>query len=1178
MRQTKFPHGVRALIDTSAQVGASASNPSPKNIGYHWDDPSAAYMCSANAKYFGVMHEPIAVYLVWYGQFTEAQKQIMRTFIESLNNSNDTSLTVPKWWNINRLYYNAQGNYISGSVTLKGEIDDTLYSKGTTLYNSGVADLVSAAVNEGKLPFDSNGVYFVLGDSKVAQEDDSSYSQSGFCSSYCGWHAYTYDNLELVISFVGNAVTRCPEGCIPPYLNQPGAVAPNGDAGMDGMVSVLAHELAEATSSPFLATWFDDHGEENADICAGEYGDVTQDATTGAYFNLEGVRGSKFIVQANHDPVTGRCVVQTDGPDAMGSPSQPPSSAGPAASPPPISVPPVPVVVPTPPVTVPTPPEVVPEPPTVATPEPPVTGTPYGGIFSHFRLIHLTHLNLLHPSSVFPPASALRSISEPVSSSSAAVNSAASSASAAPSAAAASPASAVSSVPAPSPEAVSQMIASALRAPSSSAAIFPPRHSPAFHNIDPHWDDPEVSKVCNPVTKYCGVMHKPISVYLIWYGKFTDAQKQIIHTFIESLNNSNDTDATVTNWWNVNRLYYDAMGNHISAFVTLKGEIDDADYSKGRTLLSSDVAKLVSSAVTSKQFANDPNGVYFVMGDETVAQEDDTAPEKSAFCRNYCGWHFYTRDALELPIAFVGNAATRCPKRCIPPHLNLPGAVSPNGDAGMDGMVSVLAHELAEATSSPFLATWFDEQGEENADICAGEYGDVKKDAVTGAVYNLVGVRGSRFIVQANLDPPRAGARIAGPLGQGSFEEGAEGMDVDGGFDAAAAAAGAAAIAGGGGGGDGAGGGGAEGMDVDGGFDAAAAAAAAGGGGAAAIASGGVAPFPGRTAFPCGLLHTFPTHPLPRFPTPLLRITAIVSTNPSPSFKTHSVLPRPLSCSHCFPVWPGPFPPPPPSPGPFPPPPPSPGPFPPPPPSPGPFPPPPLSPGPFPPPPLSPGPFPPPPPSPGPFPPLPPSPSPFHPLRPVPLPTTLPSFAARQSFERTHSSKAHSLVTPLLPSHCFPVFPPPSFPRHAPPRLQHDDRMNEPIRRPRLSSGPPAASPLPPPLSTLPSPSSPLQPPLSLLPSSSSPLAPPLSSVPSPSSLPLHPTTLPPPPPPDYSNLNSSTWDSKPGDSSCDLEGDGKGMASLSLTSAPSNLVPLLILPFLSSLRLFQPQQQHMGP
>ncbi|CAI7854159.1 unnamed protein product [Closterium sp. NIES-54] len=154
-------------------------------------------------------------------------------------------------------------------------------------------------------------------------------------------------------------------------------------------------------------------------------------------------------------------------------------------------------------------------------------------------------------------------------------------------------------------------------------------------------------------------MYKPISVYLIWYGKFTDAQKQIIRTFIESLNNSNDTDATVTNWWNVNRLYYDAMGNHVSAYVTLKGEIDDADYSKGRTILSTDVAKLVSSAVTSKQFANDPNGVYFVMGDETVAQQDDTAPEKSAFCRNYCGWHFYTRDALELPIAFVGNAATR---------------------------------------------------------------------------------------------------------------------------------------------------------------------------------------------------------------------------------------------------------------------------------------------------------------------------------------------------------------------------------------------------------------------------------------------------------------------------------------------------------------------------------------
>ncbi|GJP68896.1 hypothetical protein CLOP_g25541 [Closterium sp. NIES-67] len=329
--------------------------------------------------------------------------------------------------------------------------------------------------------------------------------------------------------------------------------------------------------------------------------------------------------------------------------------------------------------------------------------------------------------------------------------------SAAPSAtSSASPASA----PAASPEAVSQMIVSALRGSPSASAAFPPRGSPSFHNIDPHWDDTEVSSVCSPDTKYCGVMYKPISVYLLWYGKFTESQKQIIRTFIESLNNSNDTDATVPSWWNVNRLYYDALGNHISAFVTLKGELDDADYSKGRTLLSTDVANLISSAVTSKRFANDPNGVYFVLGDTSVAQEDDTTPERSAFCNNYCGWHFYTRDQLELPIAFVGNAVTRCPKRCIPPHLNRPGAVSPNGDLGMDGMVSVLAHELAEATSSPFLATWFDAQGDENADICSNEYGDVKRDAATGAMYNMVGVRGSRFIVQANLDPVRGACSI----------------------------------------------------------------------------------------------------------------------------------------------------------------------------------------------------------------------------------------------------------------------------------------------------------------------------------------------------------------------------------------------------------------------------------
>lgn len=41
---------------------------------------------------------------------------------------------------------------------------------------------------------------------------------------------------------------------------------PNGNDGADGMVSVIAHELAETVSDPVSGWWRDSDGEENADV------------------------------------------------------------------------------------------------------------------------------------------------------------------------------------------------------------------------------------------------------------------------------------------------------------------------------------------------------------------------------------------------------------------------------------------------------------------------------------------------------------------------------------------------------------------------------------------------------------------------------------------------------------------------------------------------------------------------------------------------------------------------------------------------------------------------------------------------------------------------------------------------------------------------------------------------
>ena len=60
---------------------------------------------------------------------------------------------------------------------------------------------------------------------------------------------------------------QCPSSCIGPDLVSGRIKAPNGDIGIDGLVSIYAHELAEATSDPYLNAWAEAYGYENADLC-----------------------------------------------------------------------------------------------------------------------------------------------------------------------------------------------------------------------------------------------------------------------------------------------------------------------------------------------------------------------------------------------------------------------------------------------------------------------------------------------------------------------------------------------------------------------------------------------------------------------------------------------------------------------------------------------------------------------------------------------------------------------------------------------------------------------------------------------------------------------------------------------------------------------------------------------
>ncbi len=209
------------------------------------------------------------VYVIWYGNWNQNNgtdttngQQIVNDFLNGLGGS--------PYFDINTTY--STNTYtVLGAASYLGQIS-VGYPYGSRLSDSKVQSTVSYAIANG-LPSDPNAVYFVLTSSDVAET-------SGFCTRYCGWHTHaTLSGTDIKYSFVGNAA-RCITACAIQ------SIGPNGNGGVDGMVSVIAHELEEATTDADLNAWYDSGGSENADKCAWTFGQKLMQASNGAYYNV----------------------------------------------------------------------------------------------------------------------------------------------------------------------------------------------------------------------------------------------------------------------------------------------------------------------------------------------------------------------------------------------------------------------------------------------------------------------------------------------------------------------------------------------------------------------------------------------------------------------------------------------------------------------------------------------------------------------------------------------------------------------------------------------------------------------------------------------------------------------------------------------------------------------------
>jgi hypothetical protein len=220
-----------------------------------------------------VMHGNVPVYFIWYGNWSgNSATTLLPALIGDLSGSS--------YEHINTTYYDGS-SAVAGTMTFAGSTTDN-YSQGTSLTDTQIQSIVTAHC--GALGnCNTSALYFVLTSADVKES-------SGFCSQYCGWHTNGgISGKDVKYAFVGNP-DQCPTAC------EDQTTSPNGNAGADGMASIIAHESEEAISDPDINAWYDRRGEENADKCAWTFG-TEQTASNGSKYNFSGSKN--WLIQQN---------------------------------------------------------------------------------------------------------------------------------------------------------------------------------------------------------------------------------------------------------------------------------------------------------------------------------------------------------------------------------------------------------------------------------------------------------------------------------------------------------------------------------------------------------------------------------------------------------------------------------------------------------------------------------------------------------------------------------------------------------------------------------------------------------------------------------------------------------------------------------------------------------------
>jgi hypothetical protein len=208
--------------------------------------------------------------------------------------------------------------YVSNDIHLVKSVDVPYVGDGVT--GIDVFGAVSNTITSGALPYDPNGLYFIMPSKEVPLD--------GYCYYYCGYHESGAIKLgDAGLGLARYSIVPSTDGCGGIYGCNPWSIS--GVSNADGMASIMAHELAEAASDPdpltvsgdpnAITSWRDSWGYEVGDKCAWTFGKTYighPDAGSSIY-NIE-FGNRRWLIQqmwslANAGGLSDHCTVDMNG-------------------------------------------------------------------------------------------------------------------------------------------------------------------------------------------------------------------------------------------------------------------------------------------------------------------------------------------------------------------------------------------------------------------------------------------------------------------------------------------------------------------------------------------------------------------------------------------------------------------------------------------------------------------------------------------------------------------------------------------------------------------------------------------------------------------------------------------------------------------------------------------------